>query len=170
MNPPTSKPFALVEILSPADNIWGVLTAIENWKDVISGIEDLVVVKGDASNFGPGLVWDETRTMFGRSETEQMELVEVDAERYYMKSISESCGMAMEFYHIVKPAEAKVEHNGGGGQSSCTLEVHFASKSLTWSAWAFSWVGYLTRGMMRKVILQDLNDIKAAVENISQEG
>ena len=155
-------PFASVVINAPRSEVWKVLTDIQKWKNVISGIDDLVITQG-GPKLEPGVAWDETRVMFGRSETEHMEIVEIDESQYLIKSKSESCGMLMEFEHRIEGVRSS-DGRDSNEEDACILELYHASKALTWTAWAFSWIGILTRGMVRKVILQDLNDIKAAVE------
>ena len=51
-------------------------------------------------------------------------------------------------------------------EENCILELYYSSKSLTWLAWCFSWMSYFMSGIMKKIILQDLNDIKNAAEKL----
>eukprot|EP00584_Thalassiosira_punctigera_P016078 CAMPEP_0172564842 /NCGR_PEP_ID=MMETSP1067-20121228/105897_1 /TAXON_ID=265564 ORGANISM="Thalassiosira punctigera, Strain Tpunct2005C2" /NCGR_SAMPLE_ID=MMETSP1067 /ASSEMBLY_ACC=CAM_ASM_000444 /LENGTH=161 /DNA_ID=CAMNT_0013355615 /DNA_START=20 /DNA_END=502 /DNA_ORIENTATION=- len=151
------EPFVSVDINAPASRVWEILADVPRWKDVISGIDDITFEDAEDTTLRPGLAWDETRVMFGRSETQRMEIAEVDAASFYVRSKNESCGASTEFVHRVVPS-------AGGEEDASTLELYFASTPLTWLAWSLQWMAALTRGMMRKVILQDLMDIKSEAE------
>ena len=70
------------DVNAPADVVWGILTDVEGSVDTISAIEKVEVLSDD-STFGVGYAWRETRRMFGRTATEEMEVVEVTAGESY---------------------------------------------------------------------------------------
>ena len=152
------EPFVEIEIDAPAERVWDILANVSRWKDVISGIDDILFTTSDDDDttLRPGLAWDETRVMFGRSEKQRLEVAEVDAKAYYVKIKSESCGASVEFVHRVVPSV--------GAEGGSTIKMYVTCMPLTWAAWAFQWMAVLTRGMMRKELLQDLVDIKNEAE------
>mmetsp|Transcript_19721 Transcript_19721/g.33944 ORF Transcript_19721/g.33944 Transcript_19721/m.33944 type:complete len:163 (-) Transcript_19721:184-672(-) len=160
MTDTNEEPFVQVDIDAPASRVWEILADVRHWKDVISGIDDIMFEDENDTELKPGLKWDETRIMFGRSEKQRIEIAEVDTENYSMKSKNESCGTLMEFRHQVVPLSSSAE----GKEGRSVLKLYFTSAPLTWTAWSFQWMAVLTRGMVRKQMLQDLIDIKNAAE------
>ena len=70
------------DVAAPAAVVWALITDIENSPDVISGI-DSVQRLDDNEEFGVGTRWRETRTMFGKSASEEMTVTAVEAGRSY---------------------------------------------------------------------------------------
>ncbi len=64
------------DVNASADVVWEILTDIEGSVDTISAIEAVEILSDDTT-FGVGFTWRETRTMFGRTATEEMEIIEV---------------------------------------------------------------------------------------------
>ena len=58
---------------APPEIVWTLITDIANSPQVISGI-DSVTILGSTEGFGVGTRWRETRTMFGKEATEEMEV------------------------------------------------------------------------------------------------
>ncbi|MFG0260700.1 MAG: SRPBCC family protein [Phycisphaerales bacterium JB041] len=135
---------------SPA-KVYGVVTDLPSAADRIKGIKSLeVLTEGE---FGVGTRFRETRVMFGKEATEEMEIIDVvPGERYTTEA--ESCGCRYESVISVVP-------DGDGSR----LTMSFDSTPLTFFGRVMSAVMWpLLKGSMRKAISADLADIKRAVE------
>ena len=130
--------------------IWAAITNIENASEIISGIENIEVVVKPANGL-VGLKWRETRMLFGKPTGVDKWITDAAENEFYKTraedggfvflttmSISESTGMTLTSSHETKPQG---------------IVARLKSTPM-----------FLFKGMIRKAILQDLNDIKAAVE------
>ncbi|MCH9835545.1 SRPBCC family protein, partial [bacterium] len=65
------------ETTAAPEALWMVVVGIDDWVDVVEAIE---VVKrlDDGDGFGLGTTWRETRTMFGKQATEDIEVTEYE--------------------------------------------------------------------------------------------
>lgn len=68
-------------IPAPIERVWEVFTDIQGTAESIDGIDSVEVLAGE--EFAPGFRWRETRTMFGRSATEEMWVTEAQAPNRY---------------------------------------------------------------------------------------
>lgn len=67
---------------APRDEVWRLVSDIENAAGVITGIEDVEVVERPA--FGMrGLKWRETRTIFGKTAVETMWVTDAEEGSFY---------------------------------------------------------------------------------------
>jgi len=142
-----------VEINGTKENVWKVITDIENSTNTIRGIEKIEVLEKPADGI-VGLKWRETRTMFGRTATEVMWITDAVENQYY-KTRAESHG-------AVYVTTLKIMDAG----ENVRLSMNFEGKPQTFGAKIMS---ALTSGMAKKAtqeaLMQDLMDIKARVEN-----
>jgi hypothetical protein len=132
--------------------IWAAITDIENAAELISGIEKIEVVEKPASGV-VGLRWRETRMLFDKPATVEKWITDaVENESY--KTRAESDGFV--FLTTKRISE---------GRGGAALAESHESRPQTIAAKlkAIPMVLFF-RGVLRKYILQDLNDIKAAVE------
>ena len=132
--------------------IWAAITNIESAAETISGIEKIEILEKPADGL-VGLRWRETRTLFGKPATAEKWITDALENEFYRtraesdgfiflctKSISESThGITMTESHESRPQGivAKI--------MSIPMRLFF-------------------KGVMKKAIQQDLNDVKAAVE------
>jgi hypothetical protein len=143
---------ARVPIHASRAAIWAAITDIENASDIISGIESIEVVEKPANGL-VGLRWRETRMLFGKPATAEKWITEA-AENEFYESRAESDGFV--FLTTIGMSES----NGG-----ITLISSHDSRPQTLAARLMSIpMGIFFKGVARKAILQDLNDIKALVE------
>jgi hypothetical protein len=144
---------AYVNITAPAAAVWNVITDIENATQTISGIE-LIEVLEKPENGLVGLQWRETRTVFGKTATEVMQITDAaENDSYTTKAVSHGC---------VYITTMEISANNEGCALTMTHEIQpqaFVAKLLSFP------MGLLFKGTIRRVILQDLNDIKNAVEH-----
>ena len=130
---------------------WDAITNIENASKTISGIENIEVLEKPASGL-VGLKWRETRMLFGKPATAEKWITEA-AENTFYKTRAEDGGFV--FLTTMSISESS---------SGTTLTSSHESQPQTIVARLTVPMLFLFRGVMKKAILQDLNDIKSAVE------
>ena len=130
---------------------WAAITDIENAAETLSGIEKIEVVEKPASGL-VGLRWSETRIYFGKPATVEMWITDA-AENEFYKTRAEEGGFL--FLSIMRIAES------GGG---VTLTTSHETRPQGIVAKLKATPMFLFKGVIRKALLQDLNDIKSAVE------
>ena len=140
-----------VTIKGSKEAIWAAITNIENSSKTISGIENIEVLEKPANGL-VGLKWRETRTLFGKPATAEKWITDA-AENEYYKTRAESNGFV--FLSTMSISE------GSGGT---TLTSSHDSKPQGIVAVLSIPMLYLFKGVAKKALLQDLNDIKSAVE------
>ncbi len=133
--------------------VWAAITDIVNAAKAIRGIEKIEVVEKPANGL-VGLRWRETRMFFGKPATVEKWITDA-AENAFFKTRAEDGG-------FVFLSTTSISENGNG---SVTLTSAHDSQPQTVVARLMSIpMGLFFRGVMKKAILQDLNDIKSAVE------
>jgi len=130
---------------------WAAITNIENAAQIISGIEKIEIVKKPASGL-VGLRWRETRMLFGKPATVEKWITEAVENEFYKTEAVDS-----GFLFITTQ---RISESGG----VTTLTSSHETKPQGIAAKIKALPMFLFKGMIRKFILQDLNDIKAAVE------
>jgi uncharacterized protein YndB with AHSA1/START domain len=131
--------------------IWTAITNIESASKTIRGIENIEVLEKPANGL-VGLKWRETRMYFGKPATVEKRITDA-AENEFYKTRAESDG-------FVFLSTMSISESGGG----VTLTSSHDSKPQGIVAKLKSIPMPLFKGMVRKALLQDLNDIKSAVE------
>ena len=133
--------------------IWVLITNIENASETISGIENIEVLEKPANGL-VGLRWRETRMLFGKPATAEKWITDA-AENEFYKTRAESDGFV--FLSTMSISES----NSGG----ITLTSSHDSQPQSIVARLLSIpMGLLFKGVAKRALLQDLNDIKSAVE------
>ena len=132
--------------------IWAAITNIENASETISGIEKIEVVEKPATGL-VGLRWRETRMLFGKPATVEKRITDA-AENEFYKTKTESDGFV---YLCTK----RISEGSGG----ITLtETHESKPQGIIKKLMTIPMGFLIKGVWKKALLKDLNDIKEAVE------
>jgi hypothetical protein len=132
--------------------IWSAITDISNAAETISGIQKIEVLEKPDHGL-VGLKWRETRMLFGKPATAEKWITDAVENEFY-KTRAESDG----FLFLSKLSIA--ESSGG-----VTLTSSHDSKPQGVVARVLSIpMGLLFKGVAKKALLQDLNDIKSAVE------
>ncbi|HEX6748487.1 MAG TPA: SRPBCC family protein [Longimicrobium sp.] len=131
--------------------IWAAITDIENAAETLSGVEDIEVVEKPANGL-VGLRWRETRMLFGKPATVEKWITDA-AENEFYTTRAEDNGFV--FLTTMRISESR------GGM---TLTSSHDSRPQGMVARLMSLPMFLFKGVARKAILQDLNDIKSAVE------
>ena len=131
-----------------------MITNIENASEIISGIENIEVLEKPANGL-VGLRWRETRILFGKPATVEKWITDAAENEFYKtkaadggfvflttKSISESGG-------VVTLAESHESKPQGIVATLMSIPMVLFFK-----------------GVVKKALLKDLSDIKAAVEQV----
>jgi uncharacterized membrane protein len=140
-------------VAAPAQQVWEVVTDLEASPAVMTAI-DHVERLDDRPGFGVGTRWRETRTMFGKQATEEMEVTAVDAPHgYTVVAVNGSTTYTSTI--TVTPL----------GSERCELAMSFAGRSSGLVGRVLvATVGRLFAGATRRSLQQDLEDIAAHVE------
>jgi hypothetical protein len=132
--------------------IWAAVTNIENASEIIRGIENIEVLEKPANGL-VGLRWRETRTLFGEQATAEKWITDA-AENEFYKTRAEHNG-------FVFLSTMSISESSGG----MTLTSSHVSQPQGIVAKLMSIpMGLFFKGVAQKALLQDLNDIKSAVE------
>ncbi|MBN9522281.1 SRPBCC family protein [bacterium] len=142
---------AQVAVNGPKAAVWAVLTNIENAAAIIRGIEKIEVLEKPTTGL-VGLKWRETRMLFGEPATAEKRITDA-AENEFYKTRAEDNGFV--FLTTMRISESS---------SGITLLSSHETKPQSLVARFKSIPLFLFKGVIKKAILQDLNDIKSAVE------
>ena len=125
---------------------------MDDWVDVVGAIE-VVERLDDRDGFGLGTTWRETRTMFGKKATEDMEVTDYEEGVRY--------ATAAESHGSKYFSEIRVDAAGTGSR----ITMSFRGEPQTALTRVMdATVGRLFRGATRKALAKDLDDIVAAAE------
>lgn len=141
-----------VLIEAPKESVWSVITDIESSHNTITAIEKLEILERPSSGL-VGLKWRETRTMFGKTATEVMWITE--------ETLYDSYKVRAESHGALYVTTFGLSEQNGRTQLRMKFEITpqtFVAKLL----WATT--GVIFKGATKKALMQDLTDIKAAVE------
>jgi hypothetical protein len=131
--------------------IWAAITNIEYAPETISGIEKIEVLEKPANGL-VGLRWRETRMLFGKPATAEKWITDA-AENEFYKTRAESDGF------VFLSTMSMSESSGG-----ITLTSSHDSRPQGIVARLMSIPMIMFKGVAKKALMQDLNDIKSAVE------
>lgn len=141
-----------VAINGSKEAIWAAITNIENASETISGIERIEVLEKPANGL-VGLKWRETRMLFGKPATAEKWITDA-AENEFCKTRAESDG-------FVFLSTTSISESSGGITLTSTHDSQpqgIVAKLMSIP------MGLLFKGVAKRALLQDLNDIKSAVE------
>ena len=141
------------EVDAPADTVWALMIDVDSWSSIVSGI-DAVERLDDGAGFGVGTRWRETRTMFGKEATEDLEVTAMEPGRSYTVE-AESRGAHYTSTMGVEPV---------GPDRSRLVTSFGAEPQGGFSKLMAKTVGKLFEGATRKALEQDLDDLAAAAE------
>ena len=136
--------------------VWVALTDIENTAETLSGVEDIEIVERPAAGL-VGLRWRETRLLLGKKATAEKWITDA-AENEFYQTRSESDGFL--FLSTVR----LLESDGG-----VILTSAHDTRPQGVVARLMSLPMLLFKGVARRALVQDLNDIKSAVERARPE-
>ena len=142
-----------VSIAGSKDAIWSAITNIEGAAEIISGIDKIEVLDKPAAGL-VGLKWRETRMLFGKPATADKWITEAVENEFY-KTRAESDGFV--FLSTLSMAES------GGGVT--LTSIHDSQPQSIGARIMSVPMSLFFKGVARKALLQDLNDIKNAAES-----
>jgi len=146
---------AQVTIAASKDAIWAAITDIEHAAETISGIEKIEMVEKPANGL-VGLRWRETRILFGKPATVEKWITEAAQNEFYTTRAEDGGFLFLTTKRIA------------GSSTGVTLAESHESRPQTIKAKLSVPMLFLFKGVIKKALLQDLNDIKAAVEQKPQ--
>ena len=143
---------------APPEVVWAVATDIEGSVDVLSGVTGIERLD-DGEGFGPGLRWRETRELFGREASEELEVTAVDPGRSYTVE-AHSGGTHYRSVVTVEP-----DDGGGGSRLAMTFGAEQQQRQGWLGRMAMKAGGKAVERATRKALAQDLDDLAAAAED-----
>ena len=131
---------------------WAAITNIENASETISGIENIEVLEKPANGL-VGLKWRETRMLFNEPTTVEKWITEAVENEFYTTR-AESDGFV--FLSTISISESS-------GGITLISSHDFKPQGIVAKLQSIP-MGLLFKGVAKKALLQDLNDVKSAVE------
>ena len=132
--------------------VWAAITNIENASETISGIEDIEVLEKPANGF-VGLRWRETRMLFGKPASVDKWITDAVENEFY-KTRAEDSGFVFITTMRISESSGAITLTSSHESRPQGVVARFLSIPMM----------FLFKGVAKKAILQDLNDIKSAVE------
>ena len=139
------------KVNAPSDSVFEVFSDLRSAADRISGITKLEVVTDGP--VGVGTRFRETRVMFKRECTEEMEITGFEPGRSYTVHC-ESCGAVYDSTFRFTP-----------DGPATRVEVEFNCRPVSFFAKIMSPLSALMMGPMKRCIDKDLEDLTTAIEN-----
>lgn len=147
-----------IRIDASQQRVFDVFTDLHSASVNITAIEKLEVLTDDP--IGKGTRFAETRIMFGKPQTETLEITEWNPPQSYTVDL-ESYGTRYSTRFTFKP-------DASGGQSEATLvDVTLTATPLRFAARLMSIMLVFMKSGFRKMFAKDLADLKAAAEGQS---
>jgi carbon monoxide dehydrogenase subunit G len=141
------------EVAASRDRLWAVVTDLEAAPTRLSGVRRVERLDG-GDGFGVGTRWRETRTMFGKQATEEMEVTAVDPPSSYT--------LVATHGSTTYTSAISIEERGPG---RCELRMTFGAVTTgTVGRVLATTFGRAAAGATRKALRRDLDDIAAAAE------
>ena len=132
--------------------VWAAIIDIENASEIISGIEGIEVVAKPAGGL-VGLRWRETRMLFGKPATVEKWIIDATENEFYQ---TKAASDGFVFLTTMRISESRGVTTLTSSHDSQPQTVLARLQSIP--------MGLFFKGVVRKAILQDLNDIKSRVE------
>ncbi len=137
---------------TPASQTWAIITDLANAPQRIEGITKLEILT--PGSVGRGTRFRETRIMFGKEHSEEMEITEWSPPRSYVVEC-ESCGCRYR-------STISVRSDGNGS----VVEMTFEAKGISFLAKVFgALMGPMMAKQCRKAFAKDFQDLKRAAES-----
>jgi hypothetical protein len=137
-------------IEAPLERVFAAFTDLERAAERIEGITRIELLT--PGPFQAGTRWRESRIMFGKEATEELEVSAFEPNRGYTVR-AESCGAEMV-------SEFRFEPEG----LATLVEVELRCRPLKWWCYLMWPLGWLMQGSLKKCMDKDLEDIKQAIE------
>ena len=132
--------------------VWAAITDIENAPKIIKGIQKIEIVDKPAHGL-VGLRWRETRMLFGKPATVEKWVTDA-TENELFKTRAESDGSVFSSTTRISGSGPRITLSSSHDSQPQGIVARILSIP----------IGLLFKGVATKALLQDLNDIKTAVE------
>ncbi len=132
--------------------IWDIITNIENASEIISGIQRIDIIEKPSSGL-IGLRWRETRLLFGKPATVEKWITDAAGNEFYQTRAEDAGFIFLTTKRI----------SGKNGAMTLT-ETHESRPQGFFAKLQSIPMKLFFKGIVRRALLQDLQDIKAAVE------
>lgn len=142
-----------VSIDAPRATIWAAIADIEHAADILSGVDGIEVLARPAQGL-VGLKWRETRMLFGKPASAD-KWITAAAENESYSTRAESDG-------FVFLSTTRISESASGGM--LLTSIHDSQPQTFKTRLMAIPMRLFFKGVASKALLQDLNDIKAAVE------
>jgi carbon monoxide dehydrogenase subunit G len=139
------------KINAPVETVFRICSDFQNTPNTISAIKKIEMLTEGPTRVGTR--FKETRIMFGKEATEEMEVAEFQPNRSFTL-VADSCGCRYEMSHQF--------HREGNGTR---LELDMNAKATSFLAKLMSPLSVLMMGTMKKAIDSDLDEVKRAAES-----
>ena len=139
------------KINAPLEKVFEVFTDFSNAADRIDGIKSLDLLS-DAP-IGKGTRFRETRVMFGKEATEEMEITDFQPNESYRVE-AESCGT-----HYV------TDYTFRNDGTATIVELSFAGNPVSLMGKLMSPMFFFMKNTLRKCLEEDLSCLKKFIEN-----
>lgn len=138
--------------------VWNAITDLGHAADFMSGIEKIEILERPADGL-VGLKWRETRILFGKPAAVEKWITDA-VDRDFYKTRAESDGFVFVTTMTVSERTGDVLLTSSHASEPQSLAARLSTIPMR----------LFFKGVIRKAILQDLNDIKAAVEQAWHSG
>lgn len=147
------------DVAADPQTVWTVLTDLDHAAETLSGVSRVEVLT--EGGYAVGTRWRETRKMFGKEVTEEMEVAEVSAPiGTTVESLSSGVDYRSVFTLTPLPSGTRLEMTFSGSQSNPSR-----LRKLVWAAF-----GRLGIKASAKMIRTDLEDIARRAESMNRDG
>ena len=137
---------------APSERVFEVFSNFPQAAENVDGIKSVEMLTDGP--VGVGTRFKETRVMFGKEATEEMEVSRFEPNQLYTVS-AESCGAKFDTtFHFVPKSERQTE-----------VEMEMNIQSVTMFAKLMSPLSFLMRGTMKKCLMADVDDLKRLCES-----
>lgn len=131
--------------------VWAATTDIAHFAQLLSGVEKIEILERPVTGLVE-LKWKETRILFGKSTTVEKWITEATENEFYITRAEDGGFVFLTTNRI------------SGSDGSVTLTGIHETQPQGFAARLKSLQMVFFKGVIKKAILQDLNDIKAVVE------
>lgn len=137
-------------VAAPPAAVFSTLADVGNWARFMSGVESVEILTPGAIDAGTR--FRETRTMFGKTATEVMTVVEIAPPDRLLLAASNH------------GTEYRIEHQLTAVKDGTRVSLQFSGTPTTSLARIFAPLGLLFAGSVRKQVAKDLADLKREAE------
>jgi uncharacterized membrane protein len=138
-------------ITAPMIKVFNAFSDISKIEERISGIQKVEILSDMTS--GVGTRWIETRVMFGKEATEEMEIVKMSNNESYIVE-AESHGTKYKSIYMFKDLK----------DGNVKVNMTFEGTPISMSAKIMSLIGFFFKGATKRALENDMVELKAYCE------